>query len=291
VPRAMPRQTEPSRFRGGRLGAFTARTLPIRIAVFCPKAVTTPENVTLLVYAHGHLCPCPPVPKDMPEDLIKNAPLELGKIVDAANREIVLVVPVLDWANLTTDKLNVDAYNRNTMHVLGRPTNLNNLVAEVLTEMGRALGTAPLSLGSLVLAGHARAYDFLNPLALAYADPEMSRGTLASLSHVWALDTTYVCDVPEWLRWLASKLSLKIEVFYRKAPGTKGCGDRFAAAAKARGRLTVTVVTEGHCQVPSRRLPDLLNPRIRFAIPEVGGVEESLLDDPLESPEVRIDET
>ena len=178
------------------------------------------------------------------------------------------------------------------MHLLGTPANLNGLVGEVLADVGRVFGSATPSLQGLILSGHSRAYDFLNPLALAHADPEMSRGALASLSHVWALDTTYVCFVAEWLRWLASKTGLRIEVFYRKVPGTKACGDKLAAAmVQSGGRLIVTAAREGHCQVPGRRLPGLLNPPGPSATPEVGELDEGLLDEPLGSAEAVDDES
>jgi hypothetical protein len=216
------------------------------------------------------------VAKDVPEDLITKPPFELGKIVDTSNRAVVLVVPFLDWANMTKNKQNFEACNRSTMHLLGTPAHVNGLVAEVLVEVGRVFARATPSLESLILSGHSRAYDFLNPLALAHADPEMSRGALASLSRVWAFDTTYVCFIEEWLRWLNAKSGLRIEVFYRKVTGTFACGQRFeAATTRSGGRLVVTAVTEGHCHVPIRRLPGLLKPAGVSGIPEVA---EDLLD-------------
>jgi hypothetical protein len=281
TPRAAPKLAVPVDFRGGKLWAFTARTLPIRVAVFCPKALTAPGNVTVLVYAHGHLSPCPPIPKDVPEDLITKPPFELGKIVDTSGRAIVLVVPFLDWANLAKNRQNFEACGRNTMHLLGMPAHINGLVAEVLVEIGKAYAKRTPSLQSLILAGHSRAYDFLNPLAIAHADPEMSRGALASLSRVWALDTTYVCYVAEWLRWLKAKPALTIEVFYRKVSGTILCGQQLEAAMKrSGGRLIVTAVKEGHCLVPVRRLPGLLKPVAVSGTPEIG---DEALEAPLES--------
>jgi hypothetical protein len=104
----------------------------MQIGVFCPKALGTPKSVDVLVYAHGHLDPCPPVPQTMPDDLITKKPFELGKLVDASNRAIVLVVPFLDWGHLTANNLNFEACFRKNMHALGTPAKLNGVVREVL---------------------------------------------------------------------------------------------------------------------------------------------------------------
>jgi hypothetical protein len=87
------------------------------------------------------------------------------------------------------------------------------------------------------------------------------------LSQVWLLDSTYVCFFAEWMQWLKAKPSLRIAVFYRRGTGTAKCGKRFMDAARTTGgRLTATWVTEGHCEVPARRLPALLNPSLAPAV-------------------------
>jgi hypothetical protein len=261
TPASVAGKAAPITFLGGRLSKFTSSVLPMQIGVFCPKALGTPKSVDVLVYAHGHLDPCPPVPQTMPDDLITKRPFELGKLVDASNRAIVLVVPFLDWGHLTANNLNFEACFRKNMHALGTPAKLNGVVREVLGEVGRVCGIAPPMLQKLILAGHSRAYDFLDPLAMAHGDPEMSKGALAKVSEVWALDTSYTCPTDHWLCWLASKPNLTIRVFYRDNSGTAACGRRFAAVARKTGkRLQVMVVGEGHCAVPIKRLPKLLNP-------------------------------
>ena len=265
-PVGSPTTAEP--FADGRLWSFASRTLPLRVGVFCPKAVTTPKSIDVLVYAHGHLGPCPPVPKILPDDLLKKAPFALAKIVSASQRAIVLVVPVLDWGNLRTNGLAHEACNRPNMHRLGVPANLNGVLAEVLAEVGRVYGTLVPAIANLILSGHSRAFDFLNPLALAHADADMARGALAVLSEVWAFDTTYACYMAEWLRWLQSKPGLQMTVVYRKGSPTTACGEKFEkAAAKSGGRLRVIRASERHCDVPIVRLPALLNPS---AAPSVG---------------------
>jgi hypothetical protein len=238
-------------FRGGQLWTFTARILPLRVAVFCPKAAVSLKQVDVLVYAHGLLASCLPVPKAPPEDLVMKEPFELGKLIDASSREIILVVPLLNWEP------------KNRHHALGRPASLNALVAEVLAELGRVQKTAVPSVRRLILAGHSRAYGFLDPLAGAHADPRMSQAALAKLSAVWAFDTTYTCPVEDYEKWLASKPSLTIYMFYRIGTKTGTCGDRFKkAAAKSADRLKVAGIPankESHCELPVKRLPALLS--------------------------------
>ena len=56
------------------------------------------------------------------------------------------------------------------MHALERPANLNGLVEEVLAEVGAMLSVAPPLLSKLILSGHSRAYDFLEPLTRSHTD-------------------------------------------------------------------------------------------------------------------------
>jgi hypothetical protein len=135
------------------------------------------------------------------------------------------------------------------------------VVAEVLEQVGQHRGASAPSLSHLVLAGHSRAYDFLNPLAAAHADPQMSIGALARLSRVWAFDTTYSCSsISTWSSWLASKPELEARVYYRDVSGTSACGHAFEGIAPASdGRLGVLIVGESHCAVPGIRLPALLD--------------------------------
>jgi LAS superfamily LD-carboxypeptidase LdcB len=244
---------QPTRpFLGGFVHTFTSTNLSVTVSVFCPKAAQSQQNVEVLVYAHG-LNICPPVPKRVPEEFITTAPFKLGQIVDASSRPIILVVPFFDW-------------KPGQKHMLGKPANLNRMVNEAMAEVGVVQGTAP-PLSNLILAGHSRAYDFLEPLASSYADPQMQQGALAKLSQVWAFDTTYVCDVDAWIYWLKAKPNLQVSVFFRKTvpgkkSGTASCGWRFYSKIKASGgRLRVFPLdpAEAHCAVPVRRLAGLLS--------------------------------
>jgi hypothetical protein len=146
-------------------------------------------------------------------------------------------------------------------HKLGIPANLNGVVAEVLAQVGEHRKSDAPGLSSLLLAGHSRAYGFLNPLAAASADPQMSKGALAKLSQVWGLDSSYVCSpLKSWTDWMASKPSLHVGMYYRAGTGTADCGKQFANLVPSSGdQLTVHVVPEAHCSVPGTEIPVLLD--------------------------------
>ncbi len=252
-----PASASPSTYLGGKLWTFEAKTLPTRVAVFCPQAALSMREVEVLVYAHGLLKPCKG-PKSFPEGIITDAPFKLGAIVAASGRPIVLVVPYLDWANPGGES--AFGRERRRWHALGKPAYLNSLVAEVLAELGRVQSIATPSLRNLVIAGHSRAYDLLEPLAHSHSDPQMQQGALARLSQVWAFDTTYAGNLSKWMSWLDANPGLKVSVFYR--PGTppiSGTGTVGAEFYRRRSeRLKVTRVGEDHCVVPARRLRALL---------------------------------
>jgi murein DD-endopeptidase MepM/ murein hydrolase activator NlpD/3D (Asp-Asp-Asp) domain-containing protein/peptidoglycan hydrolase-like protein with peptidoglycan-binding domain len=256
----------PSNYLGGKLLTFTAKTVVTPVAVFAPQATLPLSEVDMLVYAHGLLHPCPG-PKSFPDGIITSAPFKLGDIVAASGRPIVLVVPLLDWANPGGESAFGSKARRN-WHALAKPDNLNSLVSEVMAELGRVQGTTPPSLRNLVIAGHSRAYDFLEPLAYFHSDPHMKQGALAELSEVWAFDTTYGGgNVKPWTDWLADNKRLKVTVIYRpggresedgRPMGTWYRGDKFYK--KQGGRLKVERVTNRHCDIPAAKLPTLLNP-------------------------------
>ncbi|MCU1291730.1 MAG: hypothetical protein JWP08_580, partial [Bryobacterales bacterium] len=242
-------------FLKGKISTFRMTALPVKVAVFCPKAALSAQEVEVLVYAHGLLDVCSPV-KNPPEGLITGSAFQMGQLVDASNRALVVVAPLFDWS--------VRGF-----HFLGKPANLNTLVAESVQQLSKMIGRT-VGMSRLILSGHSRGYDFLEPLARANADPQMKQGALAKLSEVWAFDTTYVCDTAAWLKWLNSKPSLKITVYYRRntkptnqPAGTMRAGDALHSVQRqAGGRLKVTQISaeteEGHCQVPVQRLKEVL---------------------------------
>jgi hypothetical protein len=263
----------PRTFLGGKISTFKLKSLPTKVSVFCPKAALSARNVDVLVYAHGLLGSCGTV-NNPPEGLITGNAFQMGQFVDASGRALVLVVPLFDWT-------------KPGFHFLGKPANLNTLITESLAQLALMLGGAAPTLSNLILSGHSRGYDFLEPLARANADPQMAQGALGKLSEIWAFDTTYVLDVAAWIKWLKSKPGLKATVIYRRNTkptrtpvGTMRAGDAlFAARTQAGAQLNVIQISaetgEGHCQVPVRRLPALLGANASPAPPVTTAVPQS----------------
>ena len=244
-------------YRGGKLWTFASAAHPQPVAVFCPKAALGRTDVDVLFFAHGLLGGCRR-PKPVPAGFVTGAPFELGRIVDESGRPAVLVVPLLDWSNPCGEVAFGRGHER--WHPLGKPVVFNAVVSEVLAEVGRVQGMAAPTLRELVVAGHSRAYDVLEPLAASRTDPAIRQGALARLRQVWAFDTTYAGDVSAWTDWLKLNPSLQLHLYYRpvktKNIDTKTLGDRFYAE---RGdRLVVTAVKEEHCDVPATRLTELM---------------------------------
>jgi len=243
---------------------FTARTLPIRVSVLATKAARQASQVEVLVFAHG-LDVCDPILKPRPETFVTERPLNLGALVEASGRPIVLIVPFLDWENLGKNKMSFG----NKWHKLAQPQNLNGVVAEALERVGGP------TIQRLVLAGHSRAFGVFDALARAHANPQMTTGALSRLTHVWALDSTYTSPVTDWMAWLRSRTDLRITMIYRHGSyfskkiqkdvsiSTGIHGARFRAQMKkSGGRLAVIPVPAGkvsHCALPSKYLPDLLS--------------------------------
>jgi D-alanyl-D-alanine carboxypeptidase-like protein/calcineurin-like phosphoesterase family protein len=244
---------EQSDYLGGKLWTFPAKTLSTPVAVFCPKTALSHGEVEVLLFAHGLLGGCPR-PKHIPAGFITDAPFHLGRIVDAAGRSMALVVPFLDWSNPGGER--AFGAGRERWHALAEPSNLNALVAEVLVELGRVRATTTPSLRGLIVAGHSRAYDFLEPLAYSRAAPQMRQGALAKLSQVWAFDTLYAGRVDRWIDWLNRDARLQVAMFYRPGSKTAAIGSEFYKRRSA--RLVVTRAGEEHCDVPATRLPALM---------------------------------
>jgi monoamine oxidase len=242
-------------YRGGKLWTFASAAHPQPVAVFCPKAALGRRDVDVLVFAHGLLGGCPG-PKRPPAGFVTGAPFELGRIVDSSGRPVVLVVPLLDWGNPCGEVVFGRGHQR--WHPLGKPAVLNAVVSEVLAEVGRVQGANAPSLRELIVAGHSRAYDVLEPLAASRADAAIRQGALARLSQVWAFDTTYDGDVSAWTDWLKLNPSLRLRLYYRPAADskTRTVGKQFY---DQRGdRLFVTRADEVHCAVPATRLAELM---------------------------------
>ena len=238
------RQSPRSQF-GGYVDTFRMKDLPIRYSVYCPRAVMGAPEVDVMVFAHGLLDVCQPVPKNPPEDLIAAGPFQLGKTIDDSGRALVLIAPLFEWKSGPTP--------------LAKPGWLNTLVAEAQQHVAELLGAVP-SVTSLILAGHSKAYSFLEPLARSHADPQMQQGALARLSEVWMLDTTYGGNASAWMALLASKPALRVRVCYIAGSPTAAYGKVLRNKAKENGRLLVTPLNGiVHCKVPGSQLPGLLS--------------------------------
>jgi subtilisin family serine protease len=240
---------------GGQVWTFASHVHPQRVAVFVPAAAQGKPDVDVLFFAHGLPQGCPR-PSTIPAGFITGRPFHLGQVIHDSGRPIVLVVPQLDWAHPCGEV--VFGPGREKRHPLGDPVHLNGLVAEVLAEVGRVRGGAAPALRDLIVAGHSRAYDLLEPLAASRAAPAMRQGALAKLSQVWGLDTTYDGDPAAWKDWVSQNPALKVHFFYREIAksATMAHGARFYAE---RGdRLVVDKVLEDHCDVPHTRITELL---------------------------------
>lgn len=243
----------PTAFEGGKLWTFRARAVPTSVAVFCPPAALAQGEVDVLFFAHGMLGGCPRPPR-VPEGFISDPPFRLGTIVAKSKRPVVLVVPFLDWNNPGTAAAFGSSAHR--WHTVGKPVHLNAIVDEALTELGRLQGTPSPKVRRLIVAGHSRAHGVLEPLAHLHRDPEMRRGALSVLSEVWSLDATYAGRVSTWKKWLDANPSLTAHVLYRRHTKTGPIGDSFFEARG--GRLQVTQVPEGHCEMIPKWVPRLL---------------------------------
>ena len=97
------------------------------------------------------------------------------------------MVPLLDWGNPCGEVVFGRGHGR--WHPLGKPVVLNTVVSEVLAEVGRVQGTAAPSLRELVVAGHSRAYDVLEPLAASRTDAAMRQEEMVVLRQSRAAST------------------------------------------------------------------------------------------------------
>ena len=251
------------------LVTFTAKALPVKIAVFVTAAAKRTSNVDVLLFVHG-LDVCKPVLKNRPATFITHPPFHLAGVVNASGRPVVLVVPHFDWEHLERNKM---AFG-NRWHKIARPDLLNAVLAEAVEQAATMAGRGgPLRIERLIFAGHSRAYGFFDALARHHAHPAMGDGALQKLTHVWAFDSTYTSPVSDWAAWIRSRENLKATVIYRygifsnrkqeKVPLATGVhGKRFDPIAKTTaGRLTVVPVAAGkidHCGLPGKYLPALL---------------------------------
>lgn len=242
---------------GGTVFTFHASTLSMQIGVFVSGPAMTASDVDVIVYSHG-LNVCTPVATNPPESFLTDAPFDFAELVaNNADKPVVFVAPWFDWENLAADGMEIAG---TTHHKLAVPKNLNGVVAEVMNQVAAHTNAPAPNISSFIVAGHSRAYDFLDPIADAWNDPQMNQGALAKLSQVWAFDITYVCDTSSYMSLLKSKPNLTMSAFYRPGTETASCGQALAnQVSSSGGRLKVTTAGEEHCEVPDTRMPPLLS--------------------------------
>lgn len=256
-PMSTPAPSAPSKTPSklpGMLWTFQARTLSTTVSVYCTAAALGRSDVDVVFFAHGLPGGCPRPKSKLPGGFISDSPFHLGSLMEQSGRPVVLVLPLLDWSH--PGGASVFGKDHPRWHALAKPASLNALLAEALAELGQRQAGATPGISQLVVAGHSRAYDFLEPLAYSRKDPEVRQGALSKLRQVWSLDTTYAGNVEAWKAWLRENPALQLHVHYRRVPKTVKVGDRFRDNMGQ--RLLVTPCKEGHCQVPGARLPALL---------------------------------
>ena len=235
------------------LWTFRPTDYPHPVAVYSSTAARTAAEVDVVLFVHGLIRGCPAPPR-LPSGFVSDPPFRLGHVVERSGRPIVLVVPLLDWANPGGRQ----AFGRERWHALSRPDHLNRLISQAMAEVGRRRSTGAPTVGKLIIAGHSRAYDFLEPLAEQRRHPDMRRGALAKLAQIWAFDTTYAGELGRWTDWLAADPELQVHIFFRPGSRTSALGERFEQHRS--DRLHVTRAAEGHCAVPAVRMAELLAP-------------------------------
>jgi peptidoglycan hydrolase-like protein with peptidoglycan-binding domain/LAS superfamily LD-carboxypeptidase LdcB len=232
-------------FLGGSLWTYRSRVTGTRVTVFAPPATRGRGTVDAMLYIHGLLSPCG-APKVMPEGLVTEATFRLGQIIVGSGRPMLLIVPQLQTGNDGTW----------SAHGLDRPASLNALFVETLAEASRRLERGVERVDQLFIAGHSRAYGVLYPLANAHRSAELTRGALANLVKVWALDATYGRPpVAAFQALAAARPSLGVDIIYRAKSPT----DKFAGRSTS-GAVALRPVARSitHCAVPVRLLPTLL---------------------------------
>jgi hypothetical protein len=234
-------------------------------SVYVPSRLRNTKAVNLLVFFHGDDS-CPPPHSFNPYKVIKT--FRLDTQVDNGQREVVLAVPVVYWKAGTS------------ANVAGKWTaaRLNAFVEEVLDEIGSA-GVRP-TLNRLILAGHSHAYAILSPLAQEFVNDvaDTTKGALARLGEVWALDSTYGLGHAQAVKKWADKLpnvqftvvlsevgfnprTVNCKVFQRGDPPIKGwvCAiERPKVALPANLAGNVKKVSAGHCALPKTWIENLL---------------------------------
>ncbi len=228
-------------------------------SVYVPDAAWREKKIDLLVFFHGDPGPCMDCFDPDPKTTSKK--FGLDDQIQKSKRKVALAVPRVYWNG------------NDVSQVKGKWTaaNFNKFVDEVLDQIGIQSSQTP-ALGSLIIAGHSRAYNILTPLALEFNQgaPATTKGQrLANLAEVWALDSTYGQKHVRALdAWASARPNVRFIAVLNKNGSplvywnsyyknySFGFGPppnlRMCSVDEGRGR------NETHCRIPTKYIGNLL---------------------------------
>lgn len=228
-------------------------------AIYVPKVAWKQAVIDLMVFFHGDPGPCSDTFLPDPKKTTKKFSLDVQ--VDSSGRAIAVAVPTLRWIV------------GKSSNIVGKWTaaHFNQFVDEVLDQIGKQSGVKP-KLGSLIIAGHSHAYAIFTPLACEFdqAAPATTKGPLANLKQVWALDSTYSQAHAHALEvWARKRPAVQfVAVLYKKGTPASQWTNYFTAEGycpaefKRPPNLTHCIVNDGegtHCLIPSKYVRLLLS--------------------------------
>ncbi len=236
--------------------------------VVVPIAARNKKEIDLLVFFHG-LDTCDPGHNFDANKVVKIFGLDTQ--VEDSKGEGAIAAPALYWVKLKTDGSNQKEVDENKEDIkkAWSAAQLNAFVEEVLDKIGENSSDRP-SLRRLILAGHSRAYDLLTPLANEFVSSgaDTTKGALAKLAKVLAMDTTYGENHAKILKKWADKLGgvkfllvlgvpkgyepLKDDCKYKKHDPPIKYWDCAMQGVKLPANLEVKKVSEEHCQLPNK---------------------------------------
>jgi peptidoglycan hydrolase-like protein with peptidoglycan-binding domain len=228
---------------GGELWTYGSAVTGTPVALFLPPAALSHDRLSMLLYVHGLLGPCPKLPS-VPDGFISGKQFALGRLVSESGLPMAVVVPLLQ------------ARDDRSWQPKGleKPRQLNAFVDEVLTEINRRLARSR-QLSDLVIVGHSRGYGVIYPLVRSQ-DPARSEGALARLKGLWLLDATYgTVPLREFEAFASQHNGPEVRILYRRGSPT----DKFRGRKSAgRVRLVPVPPAISHCALPSKLLNSLL---------------------------------
>ena len=202
----------------------------------------------LLIFFHGLLHICDEKHGNDADNVIKKFNFETQVDTDP---QLALAVPIVMW--------NSADRSRGFIKSAWSAAYINGYVEEVLDQIGQSSVARP-NLGRLILSGHSAAYDILTPLADQFDSDvaDTTKGALAKLDRVLALDTTYrQLDAMALERWARKRPSVKFDLVLSKWDPSLGVWNswekirkKFTGSAAAPTNLRVFRQTVGHCELP-----------------------------------------